>query len=165
VQPPRWRYKPTLAAVCVASAALLGPGLFLLRPRPQPPETPPVPFREEEVHFSSGGNTLAGVLVLPTTPGPHPAVVFVNGSGETDRTGHGLCPPLWRHFARHGFASLSWDRPGVGRSTGDFEQQTFPDRAAEALTAVRLTRSACGASARAASSSRWPPRSRTTWPS
>jgi dienelactone hydrolase len=95
-------------------------------------------FRESEVRFESGGNTLSGVLLLPLTPGPHPAVVFLNGSGNADRTGHGVFPALWRHFARHGLASLSWDRPGVGASTGDFEAQTFPDRAAEALAALRF---------------------------
>jgi dienelactone hydrolase len=67
-------------------------------------------------------------------------VVFLAGSGDTDRTNHGLCPPLWRHFAGHGFASMAWDRPGVGRSTGDFEAQTFADRAEEALAAVRFLR-------------------------
>jgi pimeloyl-ACP methyl ester carboxylesterase len=97
-------------------------------------------FRQEEVQFHSGGNTLAGILVLPATPGPHPAVVFLTGSGATDRSNRGLFPPLWAHFARHGFASLAWDRPGVGRSTGNFEAQTFRDRAEEALAAVRLLR-------------------------
>jgi hypothetical protein len=40
-------------------------------------------FREQKVQFTSGGNTLAGVLVLPAGPGPHPAVVFLNGSDGT----------------------------------------------------------------------------------
>jgi dienelactone hydrolase len=140
------RFRTWLLAAAVATL-VGGSAAFLLRtawwPRPggpAPAPAPDAPFREQPVRFTAGGNTLAGVLVLPTTPGPHPAVVFVNGSGDTDRTGHGLCPPLWRHFARLGFASLSWDRPGVGRSTGDFEKQTFDDRAAEALAAVRFLR-------------------------
>lgn len=78
----------------------------------------------------------AGMSRPRTALGPHPAVVFLNGSGATSRTGNGLYPPLWRHFASHGFASLSWDRPGVGGSTGDIEAQTFDDRAGEALAAV-----------------------------
>ncbi len=102
----------------------------------QPPP-PDAPLHEAQVRFEANGNTLAGVLVLPATHGPHPAVVLLNGSGAADRTGHGVLPYLWRHFASHGFACLSWDRPGVGQSTGDFEAQSFPDRAAEALTAVR----------------------------
>jgi pimeloyl-ACP methyl ester carboxylesterase len=107
----------------------------------RPAEAEPAPPRQEQVRFSSCGNTLSGTLTLPATPGPHPAVVFINGSGAADRTGYGLAPPLWRHFAGRSFASLSWDRPGVGESTGDFEAQTFPDRAAEAIAAVSFLRS------------------------
>src|SRR5260370_30405219 len=33
----------------------------------------PISFRQEEVSFRSGDNTLKGTLVLPGTPGPHPA--------------------------------------------------------------------------------------------
>jgi pimeloyl-ACP methyl ester carboxylesterase len=99
------------------------------------------PLREEVVHFEANGNSLTGVLVRPTTPGPHPAIVFVNGSGDADRTGHGVFPHLWRHFARQGFACLSWDRPGVGQSSGDFETQSFADRAEETLAAVAWLRS------------------------
>jgi pimeloyl-ACP methyl ester carboxylesterase len=105
-------------------------------------QVPPraAPLREQEIRFEANGNSLTGVLVLPATPGPHPAIVFVNGSGGADRTGNGVFPYLWRHFARQGFACLSWDRPGVGQSSGDFETQSFPDRAAEALAAVRWLR-------------------------
>jgi len=104
----------------------------------QAPLTPEL--REEQVSFEVDGKQRAGVLVLPATPGPHPAVVFLNGSGAADRTGYGVFPHLWRHFASHGFACLSWDRPGVGNSTGNFETQSYPDRAAEALAAVRFLR-------------------------
>jgi pimeloyl-ACP methyl ester carboxylesterase len=81
---------------------------------------------------------LAGVLVLPATPGPHPVVAFVYGSDPADRTYNGSAPRLWEHFARLGFACLAWDKPGVGQSTGDCHAQTFPDRASEALAAVRF---------------------------
>jgi len=96
--------------------------------------------REETVEFQAGGNTLAATLVLPGTSGPYPAVVFVNGSGAADRTGNGAFPSIWREFVRRGFACLSWDRPGVGASTGDFEAQSFPDRADEVLAAVAFLR-------------------------
>jgi pimeloyl-ACP methyl ester carboxylesterase len=84
------------------------------------PAVPEVPVeRTEEVHFRCGGNILAGVLVLPEAPGPFPAIGFVLGSGPADRTYYGMAPHLWRHFARRGFACLAWDKPGVGKSTGD----------------------------------------------
>jgi dienelactone hydrolase len=94
----------------------------------------------EEVHFPSGDNLLAGVLVRPASPGPHPAVVFVCGSEPVDRTYNGSGPALWDHFARQGFACLAWDKPGVGQSTGDYSAQTFHDRADEAIAAVRFLR-------------------------
>ena len=132
----------TLIGVLAVLVLLRGPWQH----HPADPEAPRTPkdsagaFRQEEVRFHSGDNTLAGVLVLPATPGPHPVVMFLSGSGATDRSNRGLFPPLWAHFARHGFASFAWDRPGVGQSSGDFETQTFRDRAEEALAAVRLLR-------------------------
>jgi len=93
------------------------------------------------VTFADGDTTLAGVLVLPATPGPHPAVAFVYGSDPTERTYNGVGTALWRHFAEHGIACLAWDKPGVGRSTGDYHNQDFPARAQEALAAVKFLRS------------------------
>ena len=111
-------------------------------PRDKDVATPPrnPVLRTEEVHFRCKDNSLAGVLILPETPGPHPAIAFVYGSGPADRTYYGIAPHLWRHFARRGFACLAWDKPGVGRSTGDYNAQTFSDRAEEALAAVRFLR-------------------------
>jgi pimeloyl-ACP methyl ester carboxylesterase len=104
-------------------------------PRPAPEEQAPV---AEEVRFRNGDDLLAGVFVHPATPGPHPAVVFVYGSDPVDRTYNGVGPALWDHFARHGFACLAWDEPGVGQSTSDFNAQTFRDRADEALAAIHF---------------------------
>jgi uncharacterized protein len=97
-------------------------------------------YRTEEVRFRSGENILAGVLIVPETPGPHPAVAFVLGSGPTNRTYYGTAPHLWRHFASRGFACLAWDKPGIGKSTGDYNAQSFRDRADEVLAAVRFLR-------------------------
>jgi pimeloyl-ACP methyl ester carboxylesterase len=96
--------------------------------------------RVEEVAFRHGGHDLAGSLYLPDGSGRHPAVALVLGSGAWDRAYGGCGPALGRHFASHGFACLAWDKPGVGKSSGDFNAQTFPDRAGEALAAVRFLR-------------------------
>jgi alpha-beta hydrolase superfamily lysophospholipase len=63
---------------------------------------------------------------------------LVLGSEAQDRTYGGVGPALGRHFACNGFVCLVWDKPGVGKSTGDFNGQTFQDRAQEALAAVRF---------------------------
>jgi pimeloyl-ACP methyl ester carboxylesterase len=94
----------------------------------------------EEVQFRHDDNVLVGCLYRPNLPGRRPAVALVFGSGAQDRRYGGAGPALGRHFARHGIVCLAWDRPGVGKSTGDFNAQTFQDRAGEALAAVRFLR-------------------------
>ncbi len=94
----------------------------------------------EEVRFQHAEDSLAGTLYLPDTRGPHPAVAMVFGSGDADRHYGGIGPALGNHFARSGIVCLIWDRPGVGESTGDYNAQTFHDRAGEALAAVRFLR-------------------------
>ena len=111
----------------------------------------------DEVSFRHGDDTLSGSFYRPPGTGPHPAVVMILGSDRHDRDYGGVGPALGRHFGRAGIACLAWDKPGVGKSTGDYNTQTFRDRAEEALAAVRFLRgrkesgrtgSACGATAR-----------------
>jgi pimeloyl-ACP methyl ester carboxylesterase len=97
----------------------------------------------EEVQFTHGKDVLAGVLYRPAGGGSHPAVALVLGSGKWDRNYGGAGPALGRHFASHGFACLAWDKPGAGQSTGDFNKQTFQDRAGEVKAAVEFL---CGRS-------------------
>ncbi len=72
------------------------------------------------------GLELAGTLVLPDGPGPHPAVLVLQGSGRVDRDSSvgrirlGLGPALAEVLARHGIASLRYDRRGVGATPGDW---------------------------------------------
>jgi dienelactone hydrolase len=52
----------------------------------QPPEyADPGAFDEQDVTLGSGHLTVEGTLALPRTPGPHPAVVLLPGSGPMDR--------------------------------------------------------------------------------
>jgi hypothetical protein len=41
-------------------------------------------------------------------------------------------------FAQRGIASLAWDKPGVGESTGDWRGQTNADRADEVVQAIQV---------------------------
>lgn len=94
-----------------------------------------------EVQFHHRNQQLSGTLHLPHGTGPHPGVVIVHGSGAVDRDGaDGTLVPIVEHFVRARFAVLSYDKPGVGRSTGDWTAQTFGDRAEETLAAVRFMR-------------------------
>jgi pimeloyl-ACP methyl ester carboxylesterase len=103
--------------------------------------------RRQDVSFASGGETLAGALVVPAADGPHPAVVMLQGSGAADRDNNGYFPPIREHFIRHGLAVLGYDKPGVGGSSGDWRRETLHDLAEHAVTAVRFLRSREGIAA------------------
>jgi pimeloyl-ACP methyl ester carboxylesterase len=96
------------------------------------------PIVSERVTFRHDQDALAGTLYRPSGRGPHPGIVLITGSGDNDRNYHGVGPALGKHFATLGFFCLTWDKPGVGESIGDFNLQTFHDRATEALAAIRF---------------------------
>src|SRR4028118_895031 len=74
------------------------------------------PSKEEEVSFQNGNTTLHGSLYAPSGEGPHPAIVFVHGSGPSTRE-------TFRYYAEvmsaDGLAVLIYDKRDVGtnRST------------------------------------------------
>jgi fermentation-respiration switch protein FrsA (DUF1100 family) len=71
--------------------------------------------REVDVRFTCEKAVLAGTLYLPSGNGPHPAAVWVHGSGEQPRLGYGnIVAPL----VRDGVAVFSYDKRGVGESEG-----------------------------------------------
>ncbi len=74
-----------------------------------------VPSREEEVVFRNGDTGLAGTFITPATPGPHPAIVLLHGSGPLTRHSFGPWP---RFFNSLGMAVLVYDKRGTGDSTG-----------------------------------------------
>ena len=90
---------------------------------------------EREVTFRNGDVTLAGSLILPSTgtAPPHPAVVFVHGSGAEGRWASRF---LATTFAKHGVAGLIFDKRGVGKSSGEWRTATPGDLAGDAAAAV-----------------------------
>lgn len=101
----------------------------------------------EEVVFASGESRLSGSLLLPDGPGPHPAVVYLEGSGAYSYRRYwqsdwfSFAPGIAQALLDQGVAVLLYDKPGVNRSTGDWRRQSFEDRAQEALHAVEYLRS------------------------
>lgn len=57
---------------------------------------------------------------------------MIHGDGPVDATQGGLYKPWFEGAAEAGWATLSWSKPGVGGSTGDWLGQSMADRAAEA---------------------------------
>ncbi len=84
----------------------------------------------EEVRLRIGKDAVAGVLDLPSGPGPHPAILLVPGSGPADRE-FPLYLALARHWVSRGIAVLRYDKRGTGRSSGDWSRETFLERAAD----------------------------------
>src|SRR5690606_33184050 len=79
-------------------------------------------YDEDEVTFESDDVTIAGTLLRPVTPGPHPALVMIHGSGPVTRD---ALRPFADHFARNGVAVLITDKRGTGRSSGQWVRATF----------------------------------------
>nr|WP_311137595.1 CocE/NonD family hydrolase [Streptomyces sp. I6] len=98
-------------------------------------------LREEKVSLRHHGKLLDGVLARPERgEGPFGLVVFVHGDGPTDATHETFYRPMWESFARAGYASLSFSKPGVAGSEGHWLDQSMADRADETLAAVRWAR-------------------------
>lgn len=96
--------------------------------------------QRDELRFDSGGLTLAGTVHRPDGPGPHPALVMLQGSGPENRDSQGYFNPIRDEFLANGIAVYSWDKPGIGESTGDWHQRDLFDRANEALDAIAALR-------------------------
>ncbi len=90
----------------------------------------------------NGAILLGGRLTLPSTPGPHPVIVAVHGSGRATRTRDNY-PAL----LKVGIAVLRYDKRGCGESTGTYEGvgpgnsvRVFKDLASDALAWVEFLR-------------------------
>lgn len=95
-----------------------------------------VPIRQEEVTFKNGDVTLAGTLLIPASKGKRrPALVFTHGSGPVLRE---VMWGLGYLFAARGFVVLSYDKRGVGKSTGNWREASFEDLADDAVAAARF---------------------------
>jgi dipeptidyl aminopeptidase/acylaminoacyl peptidase len=88
-------------------------------------------LKSETFTFESGGNELAATLHLPSGDGPHGVVVFVPGDGPADVDAGIL--PVWESLAKAGYATVQWNKPGVGGSTGNWLDQNMDDRADEVV--------------------------------
>ncbi|MFC4062174.1 alpha/beta hydrolase family protein [Planomonospora corallina] len=102
-------------------------------------------IREEQVTITGGAQPLKGVLAWPTGGrGPYGLVVFVHGDGPVDATHDTFYRPAWEALARAGYASLSWNKPGVGGAPGDWLRQSMEDRARETAAAIAWARTRPG---------------------
>lgn len=72
-------------------------------------------FNQVEVNFDNNGAAISGTLMIPNSPGPHPAVIIAHSSVSGERHAYWM---FATQFARDGIAVLVYDRRGHGASTG-----------------------------------------------
>lgn len=92
-------------------------------------------YAKRDVTFRNGNVQLAGTLFLPRTTGMHPAIIFVQGSGDEGRWASAY---LADYVARHGIVALTYDKRGVGASTGSWRTATMTDLAGDARAGIDL---------------------------
>ena len=86
--------------------------------------------------FSVGPDRLSGTMWRPEGP-PRATVMLVHGDGSQDRISQGGYAPLVNALLDAGIGVASWDKPGVGGSSGEWLDQSIEDRAEEVRAAGR----------------------------
>jgi pimeloyl-ACP methyl ester carboxylesterase len=90
-------------------------------------------FNEENFQVKLTKNNLQVTLVTPKNEEQVKGTIFfIHGDGAQNATQDGGYKPLMERFAKRGYASVSWDKPGVGKSSGNWLTQSMDDRADEA---------------------------------
>ena len=78
---------------------------------------------------------LAGTLWLPAQ-GPSAVVLMHPGSGPSDRDNDVFFPPIRQHLLGEGIGVCSFDKRGVGGSTGSWREAAIEAQADDALAGV-----------------------------
>ncbi len=88
---------------------------------------------QETVRFQSGGADIEGTLFRPPGSGPIPAVVLTPGAGLSSR--YNLASEALA-YAAAGVAAFVYDKPGLGRSGGNWLLLAIEDQVAYVTAAV-----------------------------
>jgi pimeloyl-ACP methyl ester carboxylesterase len=100
-------------------------------------------MHETTVTIPVGDVKLSGTYALPEEGGPHPAALIIAGSGPLDREGNhpqlplGVSRDLATMLADAGWASLCFDKRGVGSSEGDYLSTGFEQEGEDATAAMK----------------------------
>lgn len=96
-----------------------------------------------EVTAESGGVVLAGSVWEPEG-GADAGVLMHPGSGPSDRDNDVYFPPIREHLLGAGIAVCSFDKRGVGGSSGRWEEAGIFEQAADLLAGLAAFRDAVG---------------------
>ncbi|HWO97735.1 MAG TPA: alpha/beta hydrolase [Bacillus sp. (in: firmicutes)] len=105
-----------------------------------------MPFIEQEVTIT-GAYKLAGTLSLPEgNEERYPLILFIHGSGEVDRNENAKGMPInaFKELSdlaiEQGFATLRYDKRGIGQSGGDYFAAGFFDLVDDAVCALQFAK-------------------------
>ncbi len=99
-------------------------------------------MKVKSVEIPTTNGLLKGKLILPQNAKSKVGlVVFIHGDGPADASYDGNYEPLWEELANQGYASLSWNKPGIDGSEGNWLDQSMDDRAIEAVEAINWAHS------------------------
>ncbi len=109
----------------------------------------PLVFAKTIVTFEHGGDRLSGHYLPATSKEKNGAVIlFVHGDGAMNYEAEGYYPLIWESLRQQGYSILSWDKPGVGNSTGNWLSQSMSDRQGEVRAAIQFLQRNYGYSGR-----------------
>ncbi|ARU59235.1 hydrolase of the alpha/beta superfamily protein [Oleiphilus messinensis] len=103
--------------------------------------TPDTLMQDELLTFHHGQHQLMGHYLAPVRDLPPKAVLlFVHGDGAFTYDAEGYYDVFWDRLRRQGYGVFSWDKPGVGESSGNWLQQSMQDRQGEVRAAIRAVK-------------------------
>jgi pimeloyl-ACP methyl ester carboxylesterase len=89
-----------------------------------------VPHDTERFTFESGHFKVVGELRIPKAEGKYPLVIMVHGDGPARMT---YFYALKKTILKAGYATMMWDKPGTGQSTGKFSDKHLKAERAQIL--------------------------------
>ncbi|EAQ64386.1 hypothetical protein MED121_04683 [Marinomonas sp. MED121] len=100
---------------------------------------------EERIVFEHQEASLAGVYLPQLNHDEAKAVIlFVHGDGPLAYDAEGYYEFVWQSLRQLGYAIFSWDKAGVGSSSGNWLNQSMLDRQSEVNTAIQFIQSKYG---------------------
>lgn len=98
----------------------------------------------KRVTFQNSEDTISGHYLLPDKGKPKAVILFVHGDGPLNYDADGYYPLIWERLLEQGFAIFSWDKPGIGGSTGNWLTQSMQQRQQEVQSAVNFLQTSYG---------------------
>ena len=98
-------------------------------------------YEQQHTTFRQGQNILAAYHIKPDDIDNIKGVIlFVHGDGAMPFDAHGYYEPIWQELLNSGYAVFSWDKPGVGDSSGNWLDQSMKDRQNEVHSAIAFVK-------------------------